>query len=149
MSKPQKLKEIQGTLQKCRTNTEVPLIPPVLSVQPPEKLDLSESALDVWNFYIHDLVASGIIGSIDLVMFAVYCEETARYLEYKKILKSENPVIKTEKGLLIPNPYTKLLKQTIDSMVILAKHFGLTPLTRDKITTLKAKEQDTTPDYLK
>lgn len=147
MSKPQRLKEIQGTLKKCRTNNDLPTVNEVISIQPPDELDLSNEALKVWNFYIEDLVISGIIGNIDLVMFAVFCEETARYLEYKKILKKESHTLNTKKGPIV-NPNTKLLKQTIDSMVVLAKHFGLTPLTRDKISTLKKKE-DSTPDYLK
>ena len=76
--KPTKLKLVQGTLRKSRTNENEPEPEPVAEVPRPPSY-LSKYAKKLWKSLAEELVEKGILTIVDLPALEVCCEAYGQY----------------------------------------------------------------------
>ena len=128
--KPTKLKLLQGTLQKCRTNPNEPQPPPAIPDPPPE---VNGRALEEWNRVAPQLLQLGILTDLDRAGLAGYCLSYAQYLEATQELK-KGVIFKAPSGYPVISPWWVVANRALDQMHKCLTDLGLSPASRTRIT---------------
>ena len=80
---------------------------------------------------LHDL---GLLTTVDLNAFAMYCETVSVWVEATKALARTGLVGKTTNGNLIHNPYLSIANRAKRDALRFMQEFGLTPSSRSRIS---------------
>ena len=130
--KPTKVKELQGTLQKCRVNADEPKPQGKMSPERPPK-NLTKGAQELWCFALSQ-APEGLLTSLDAAVFEQWCSTYDLACRIRDRVNEEGEVIETENGFVMNpllNGYLKLLAQ----LRTLQNDLGFTPASRTKIST--------------
>lgn len=153
--KPTAMKIMEGTDRADRLNPNEP--EPELVKIPTTAPDYFEKeAKKEWDRSISKLMDMNVLAVADYALFEAYCVEYGRYVRLEKEIQREGEVIavtdyfkgkdgepgsiKSESSAM--NPKCRLRKEAHDSMVRLAQQFGLTPVSRSRVSAQKKKEND-------
>jgi P27 family predicted phage terminase small subunit len=132
MTKPTKLKIIQGTARKGR------LLPDEFEPEAVNTLDsrLIEHEYEKQEFELitSELAKVGILATIDVSLIEAYCIEAAKYRVAIEMLRKEGVILVGRMGNYI-NPWHMVSERSFDRMFKIGQSLGLTPTARTKIST--------------
>lgn len=136
--KPTKLKEVQGTLQPCRTNKKEPVVKKEIGAPPSF---LSPEQVDTWNYYIEN-VPKGMLKILDQATLANYVVAEDMWRQSVLAVRETGLVITTPNGVMMPSPHSTELKKYSLIMLRLATELGFTPSSRSKIVMDEEQKSD-------
>ena len=145
---PNKIKEIQGTLEKSRV-PDNPFVPESFDGTPDPPEDLGKIGKRIWTGTVSELQENGMLYNLDIPMLHIYCQEYENYQMAEKELKNNGRVIEqTNKAgatNLVQSPWINIKSKSWEVIKAISLQFGLTPLARNKIEVPeKPKEDDIT-----
>ena len=93
-------------------------------------------ALKIWKDTAPTLereLEIGLVTSLDVGAFTLYCKTMARWIEAESILDEKGLTFKTPSGYLQQRPEVSISKQAQTAALKLATQIGLTPASRKKL----------------
>jgi P27 family predicted phage terminase small subunit len=139
--KPTALKRLAGNPGQRKLNDNEPK-PSGIPTCPRH---LSEEAKKEWKRVSKELLACGLLTSIDRAALAAYCACYARWAESETNIQKFGTVIKTQNGNAIQNPYVGVANRALDLMHKFEIEFGMTPSSRSRLSVVApavADEED-------
>jgi P27 family predicted phage terminase small subunit len=136
---PTHLKLIRGNPGKRPIRPEPePAVPEEMPMQPSF---LASAAVDEWWKSGIELYRLGLLTALDVAPFAAYCQACARWQQAEQALArvaEKDPVtggilVKRIGGDAGQNPLWQAARSAAAHMMLLAAHFGLTPMARARI----------------
>jgi len=94
---------------------------------------LNALAREEWNRVSTELIALGLLTSVDRAAFAAYCAAYARWVDAEEKLAQTAAVVRTQSGNAIQNPYVGVANRAMEIMHKFASEFGLTPSSRSRL----------------
>ena len=139
---PNALKQIRGTIKPSRTNKNQ-MQPAALLKMPQAPRWFSAIAKKIYKQKSAELIAQGVMSSLDIDMFLLYCHEYAVYIEtsaeLSKTVLTENLSDKQE---AIYKRIQRQNRQAWERSKAIAIEFGFTPSSRSRVTRPEATETD-------
>ena len=87
-----------------------------------------------WTRIAKELIAIGLLTSVDRAALAAYCSSYSRWASAEKQIQKFGAVIKSPKsGFPIANPYVGIANTALDLMRKFSVEFGLTPASRSRL----------------
>lgn len=132
--KSDKMKELTGTLQKCRVNEQIEIT--AIDTFPKYPADLDKYGKKVWGKAGLELFKAGLLNNANIDMFKAYCYEMGVYLKLKEELTKEDLVITIDTAdgkRQVVNAKIKLADMALKNAKMIAVEFGLTPISSQKI----------------
>jgi P27 family predicted phage terminase small subunit len=105
-------------------------------LSPPDALD--DIAKGEWVRVCGQLRENGALAELYLPAIAGYCEAWSEFVRMSILVKKTGPVTKTEKGNWIQHPLLGVKNQAAERMLRFASQLGMTPVTREKLSTANA-----------
>lgn len=141
--KPVELHKRDGTHRKDRhlqPEEQVQVIQ--LTTVPPPPDYFNAFAIQVYHTTAQELIAKGLLATIDTSLFHAYCQEMGFYIESQELLKTADKVITIKKtGYQMPNPLIALSNKALKNAKDIAVLFGITPSARSSVTAATKKEK--------
>lgn len=81
----------------------------------------------IWDRFIDELVAGGLMALIYEGTFANYCVAYARWVEAEAEVAEHGMIVKTKRGHLIQNPYLAIAHRMMEFMHKIGDSFGMSP----------------------
>lgn len=128
--KPLELRVIHGDAARRRAEENHPQPRRVLPRCPEH---LTGEAAKAWKRLARDLYDAGLLTTVDRDALATYCIVYARWVDAEAKVSAVGPVIKTEAGNLIQNPYLSVANRALEQMGKLEAEFGMTPSSRSRV----------------
>lgn len=142
-AKSQKQKQLEGTDRPDRKRSAAPEFSNISEIpKPPARL--CKIGAEVWVMLCDQLITAKLLKLTDLIVLGILVDAVVSYYRYCEKLKGRDELILTPRGEFKINPYIKLRKQAAETIRTISNDFGLTPLARQKLTSLE--KQDDTPD---
>lgn len=144
--KPDAIKKLSGTLQKCRQTQPVEAVQamaPLSAAKPPAWL--SPVAKKVFKEKAAQLISLRALTLLDIDMLAAYAAAYARMIDAIKQLEDGSIVTENyNKGLLsyAVSPFEKIKNDAIKIVNQIGAQFGFTPASRASILASLPKNQD-------
>jgi P27 family predicted phage terminase small subunit len=107
------------------------------------------AAKDEWERLSPKLRDLGILTPLDRAMFSVYCELWKEFLEAKKIIDKDGPILTTDRGHQVKHPAVRMMHDAADRLLKIAREFGLTPSSRASMDFDIQSIQDNQETWLK
>lgn len=154
-TKPNELKELQGTLRPHRVKTDAIKPTIELSTTPPE--ELNEWGSQLYEVIMSEYCQIGLITRVDTGSLLMLCNEFGTYCEADDLIKAQGLEIEEEKynkdGNVVgyvktPNPNLKTRNDALKNYKALCVEFGLTPSSRAALNAPKPKEKDELSELL-
>ena len=143
---PTHLKLVKGTARPHRLNKDEPK-PTVAQPEPPALLD--ERAKAKFVAMAEMLARHGVMTELDAGALARYAVVWCRWVDAEAEIKRRGPVVKTEGGNVIQNPFLAVANKCLLQMAQLESEFGLTPSSRSRIRMAEPTETvDPFEEYL-
>lgn len=146
--KTREQKALQGTLEKSR-ELDNAMQPQRLEGVPVPPEDLDSLGRYTWlatATQLHDL---GVLSGLDLAMLKEYCYQISVMEQAKKEIREGGlTVIMHNKGggmYPVKSPYIAIYNDALTHASRLAQQYGLTPSSRQKITSAPIKEEEKDP----
>ena len=143
--KPTKVKQLKGTLRKCRTFADE-LTFGGLNQKPSAPEFLGVFGRMEWDRVVSQIYGSGVLSEVDISMLTAYCLEMQDYFEDKDTVKKEGKYSrlrnKAGEEYLALHPAVNSGNKHLANAKSLAAEFGFTPSSRTRISVGKAKEED-------
>lgn len=151
--KPTKMKVLQGTLRKDRTNPKEPE-PTLLKIPSAPTVELNEWGMEEWKRSSVNLIECGVLTISDVSALSAMCYEFGEFvecgLEIKRVktgedlsgMTPEQRVRMMEIKFLSGKNLEKLRKEHLEAYCKLSMQFGLTPASRPKVNGTKKTEDD-------
>ena len=140
MARPKLSKEkkaLKGTLRPCREK-ESPEIFPLLQKMPPAPTELKKSGRALWQKLGNQLIEAGTLTNVDLHAFTALCVS----VDDAELLKNELCNGKTLSKGIKENPgLYRAYKFSCEYSRKLFQEFGLTPKSRNNISTAPPKKE--------
>jgi|YelNatPaOPRAMG01_1025707.scaffolds.fasta_scaffold40066_4 P27 family predicted phage terminase small subunit len=127
---PTHLKLVKGTARPHRLNKDEPK-PTVAVPEPPSHLD--EPARAKFAVMAEMLARYGVMTELDAGALSRYVVVWCRWIDAEAEIKRRGPVVKTEGGNIIQNPFLAVANKCLLQMAQLESEFGLTPSSRSRI----------------
>ena len=145
---PTALKKIRGTDQPVRMNNEELKIERIEKL-PPAPSWFSKLAKKIYRGKGQELINQGIMRTLDLDMFLLYCNEYATYIETSELI-SKIPHNKklSEDGEKIYRRVRQQNQQAWERLKSISTEFGFTPSSRAALKVTPEKEQDPLEKFL-
>lgn len=140
--KPQALKQLNGTLQPCRTNYNIPKVGELTDISPPTDIVLTEGGRKIWMSLSADLTRAGILKISDVQSFAIYCNEFDKYLTLSRFVNENGLVEYNNKGDSKMRPEANMIYKSLTIILQYQSRFGLTPVDRERLTIPKDNEDN-------
>lgn len=143
---PTHLKLVKGTARSHRINHDEPRA--TVSVPaPPSHLDARGRARFAEMAEI--LARHGVMTELDTSALARYAVVWCRWIETEAEVKRRGPVVKTEGGNIIQNPFLSIANRCLQQMAQIESEFGLTPSSRSRIrAAVRPGDADPFEEYL-
>lgn len=143
---PTNLKLVKGTARPHRLNKNEPM-PSVVAPDPPSHLD--ERARAKFVDMAEMLVRYGVMTEMDSGALARYAVIWCRWVDAEVEIKRRGPIVKTEAGNIIQNPFLCVANKCMAQMAQIESEFGMTPSSRTRIRTAdQADRADPFEEYL-
>ncbi len=138
---PTKLKELRGNpgRRPLPENEPQPETLPFLP-KPPSFLDRAAKAH--WKKVGPTLQASGLLTTIDLTAFAMYCHVYSAWLNAVKEAQKVDLTYVTDSGQIKAHPWHKIASDYLDQTFKMMREFGMTPSSRTGITVVMPESVD-------
>ena len=142
--KPTKIKELQGTLEKSRLVKDEFQGGFITAHEPPS--ELNEWGVNLWNDLFLEYGKVNLITRLDLGSLLVMCNEFGTYCEADDLIKAQGLQVEAEvynqKGEVVGtktevNPMIKVRDNAAKNYKMFCQEFGLTPVSRSKISAPK------------
>jgi P27 family predicted phage terminase small subunit len=144
---PTHLKLVKGTARPHRLNKDEPK-PTVAVPEPPSHLD--ERARAKFAVTAEMLARHGVMTELDAGALSRYVVVWCRWVDAEAEIKRRGPVVKTEGGNIIQNPFLAVANKCLLQMAQLESEFGLTPSSRSRIRMAEPAETvDPFEEFLK
>lgn len=134
---PTHLKLVKGTARPHRLNKDEPK-PTVAMPEPPSHLD--ERAKAKFASMAEMLARHGVMTELDAGALSRYVVVWCRWIDAEAEIKRRGPVVKTEGGNIIQNPFLAVANKCLLQMAQLESEFGLTPSSRSRIRMAEPTE---------
>ena len=141
---PVAIKQIKGTLQKCRTNPREPK-PTGALCTPPEYM--SDGAKEAWNYAVANS-PPGLLSALDGAVLERWANCSGLYREaLSKINRSgvSGMIIKTPSGILRRSPLMDVIRDLALEMKGYEAEMGFTPASRSRISMPADAPRDNDP----
>ena len=141
---PAVVKQIKGTLQKCRTNPREPR-PTSALCTPPEYM--SEVAKEAWNYAVANSPSS-LLSALDGAILERWANCSGLYREaLSKINRAgvSGMIIKTPSGILRRSPLMDVIRDLALEMKGYEAEMGFTPAARSRISMPADGPRDSDP----
>ena len=143
---PTHLKLVKGTARPHRLNKDEPK-PAVAVPEPPTHLD--ERACAKFAVMAELLARHGVMTELDAGALSRYVVVWCRWIDAETEIKRRGPVVKTEGGNVIQNPFLAVANKCLLQMAQIESEFGLTPSSRSRIRMAEPAETvDPFEEYL-
>ena len=117
------------------TNLQIaPLEPPAL---------LTGEAREKWLQTAPELLAAGLLATIDRDALLAYCHAWARWRDAEAHLTKHGLVIAAPSGYPVQSPYLAISDRAVARMQALQTEFGMTPSSRSRVTRTPGKVETT------
>jgi P27 family predicted phage terminase small subunit len=144
--KSEELHKLQGTKphpSAARTHSDVP------AARPKMPSHLSDEARKAWRQLIALLEERGTLSRADSMVLSIWAETQARWIQAKAELSAHGVVVETSvldsNGAPVvsrkPNPALRTVEQCEKSLRALAREFGCTPQSRERVKPAKPAEE--------
>lgn len=137
--KPMELKMLQGTAREDRTNTSAPVYPKIKKIPtiPPElkKGSYKTEAAALWRRVCGMLIAVQMLDELNIDLVRIYVNETMIYRRAMDLLSDNLIFSDPTTGAPKPHPARRIASDAMKNLTSLAREFGLTPSTRQKVRT--------------
>lgn len=137
---PTAIKAARGTLQRCRTNHEEPVLPAPSVFDPPKTL--KGRGREEWVRQVKQLTDAGVLRDADMVTFEMYCRSLSDLEGYER-LTSKNRELALAKG------YAGMVVKLRTQAKQLAAELGLTPSSRAGVKAVEKKQPGTVESFLR
>ena len=134
---PTHLKLVKGTARPHRLNKDEPK-PTVAVPEPPSHLD--ERAKAKFVVMAELLARHGVMTELDAGALSRYVVVWCRWIDAETEIKRRGPVVKTEGGNIIQNPFLAVANKCLLQIAQLESEFGLTPSSRSRIRMAEPAE---------
>jgi P27 family predicted phage terminase small subunit len=138
------VKEIKGTLQKCRTNVREPR-PTTALCTPPEYM--SDGAKEAWNYAVTNS-PPGLLSALDGAILERWVNCSGLYREaLSKINRAgvSGMIIRTPSGILRRSPLMDVIRDLALEMKGYEAEMGFTPASRSRISVPAKSDKDKDP----
>ena len=143
---PTHLKLVKGTARPHRLNKDEPK-PSVAVPEAPAHLD--ERARARFVVMAEMLARHGVMTELDAGALARYAVVWCRWIDAEAEIKRRGPVVKTEGGNIIQNPFLAVANKCLLQMAQIEGEFGMTPSSRSRIrAAVPADTADPFEEYL-
>jgi P27 family predicted phage terminase small subunit len=141
---PTATKVLRGTFRKDRENPAEPKPEPPEDLKAPEWLD--RYGRECWNKYVPRLVKTGILTSLDMLLFAGVCE---RWSTYRRAIDEtkKNLTHSTESNGECAKPQVAIAKAAFDQFCRGMAEFGCSPASRGKVKAVLPRDDDPAAKY--
>ena len=130
--KPTAVKRLAGNPGKHKLNQAEPTPELVL---PPAPADLTDLGRAKWDEMSLLLFNQGVMTEMDQEILHIFCGEYEMFVDATKNMKAfGGPVVKTDKGNPIQNPYLSVANQCKERMIKILLEFGMSPASRSRVT---------------
>ena len=138
--KPTAVKKLQGTLQKCRTNTlePIPQVDLKQFTEPPEYL--TESAKDIWTFALQQ-APEGMLSSLDYSIFSEWVILYDQFIKLSEGLKQQGTFVRDADGNQTVNNIINSITKTATILRGIENELGFTPASRSKVSSFKTSSE--------
>src|ERR1700730_256189 len=121
--------------------------PAIAVPEPPAHLD--ERARAKFTAMALMLARAGVMTELDAGALARYAVVWCRWVDAEAEIKRRGPVVKTEGGNIIQNPFLAVANKCLSQMAQIEGEFGLTPSSRSRIRMAEPADlTDPFEDYL-
>ena len=134
---PTHLKLVKGTARPHRLNKDEPK-PTVTVPEPPSHLD--ERARAKFVVMAELLARHGVMTELDTGALSRYVVVWCRWVDAEAEIKRRGPVVKTEGGNIIQNPFLAVANKYLLQMAQLESECGMTPSSRSRIRMAEPAE---------
>ena len=101
----------------------------------PAPADLTDVGRAKWDEMSLLLFNQGVMTEMDLEILHIFCGEYEMFVDASKNMKAfGGPVVKTDKGNPIQNPYLSVANQCKERMIKILLEFGMSPASRSRVT---------------
>ena len=95
------------------------------------------------------LARHGVMTELDAAALARYAVVWCRWIDAEAEIKRRGPVVKTEAGNIIQNPFLAVANRCLAQMAQIESEFGMTPSSRSRIRMAEpADRNDPFEEYL-
>ena len=135
-NKPMELKILQSTDRADRTNTSAPRYPKIKTIPAvPPHLKKQKGASELWRRITGMLTKVGLLDQVNIDLIVLYISEVMIYRRSMEQVEDLGLLMVNDKGLYVANPARKIASDAMKNIMAIAREFGFTPSTRQKITT--------------
>jgi len=146
---PTKLKELKGSLRKCREVSNEMQTTNVVSM-PQAPSFLNQQGADEWNLVTNELANIKMLHLTDLSILAAYCNEIGIYREIAQELQGNFTEQTVDKdGRLRASkiaPKYKVMQNALQNAMKIATQFGFTPSSRASLS-MPEQDEERTDDF--
>ena len=147
---PDAVKQLRGTDQPCRMSNAVDgadKITDIKKITSAAKLKLlpTKRAKDIFKTKANQLIALGVLTSMDLEHLAVYCNSLDVLFDCMEGMRKPALEKKNKAGAIVgyvARPEIAMYKQMVENINRLGSEFGFTPLSRQKVNQQELEEKD-------
>jgi P27 family predicted phage terminase small subunit len=143
--KPNAIKKLEGNPGKRPLNENEP-VPGTSRPRCPAHLNIP--AQTEWKRIVPQLEALGLITQLDRAALAAYCQAYGRWIEAERMIAKHGTVIKNPNGGLSTSPFLWVANKAIEQMYKYLLEFGLTPVSRTRVSVAKPGENDVLEDIM-
>lgn len=138
---PSALKKMRGTDQPVRVNENEPETNTLSKMPPPPKW-FGKLAKKIYRSKSKELINQGVMGTLDIDMFVLYCNEYATYIETsEEIAKIPYNAKLSESSVEVYRRIRQQNQQAWERAKSIAIEFGFTPSARSRVTTTGKAEK--------
>jgi P27 family predicted phage terminase small subunit len=146
--KPTAIKELQGTLAPSRQPKDELTPDYITDHEAPS--ELNEWGVELWNNLFEEYGKVKLITKLDIGSMLIMCNEYGTYMEADDLIKAEGLQIFVDifdkNGQVIgqrkeANPMIRVRDNASKQYTMLCKEFGLTPVSRSKISAPKIENE--------
>jgi P27 family predicted phage terminase small subunit len=146
---PTKLKELKGSLRKCREVSNEMQTTNVVSM-PQAPSFLNQQGADEWDLVTNELANIKMLHLTDLSILAAYCNEIGIYREIAQELQGNFTEQTVDKdGRLRASkiaPKYKVMQNALQNAMKIATQFGFTPSARASLS-MPEQDEERTDDF--
>jgi len=146
---PTKLKELKGSLRKCREVSNEMQTTNVVSM-PKAPSFLNQHGADEWDLVTNELANIKMLHLTDLSILAAYCNEIGIYREIAQELQGNFTEQTVDKdGRLRASkiaPKYKVMQNALQNAMKISREFGFTPSSRASLS-MPEQDEERTDDF--
>lgn len=147
--KPTKIKELQGTIRKCREDENEMQVAQVVEM-PTAPIFLNEQGAKEWDLVTNELANIKMLHLTDLAVLAAYCNEMGTYHALAQEMGGNYTERTYDKdGKLRASkiaPKYKVMQAALQNALKIATQFGFTPSSRGSLS-MPEQDKEKTDDF--